>query len=196
MSLRLAVAPSLGAIRAEVMGRGPDMPGRWSWEYGFARLMVYGAQKHATAPGDKSYELVKSWPRTRPDGCRQSETGPRRLAGFRSTVLRASRSGVPALAIRDARSRDCVADRCSHIPGLALWSPLGPAAQAVALGGDARDTGLDRWCAAGRSSHARHASVELGAGQARARADSCHQRRQADQVVGIQRVLMGSTHLI
>src|SRR5712691_5494823 len=169
MSLRLAVAPSLGAIRAEVMGRGPDMPGRWSWEQGFAWLMVYGAQKHAAAPGDKSYELVKSWPRTRPDGCRQSEAGPRRLAGFRSTVLRANRAGVPALAIRDARSRDCVAYGCSHIPDLALWSPLGPAAQAVALGGDARDAGLGRRRAAGRSPHARHARVELAAGQSRAR---------------------------
>src|SRR5207244_5290296 len=58
-----------------------------------------------SSAGGHEYGLVKNWPRIRRDGCRQSETGLRRLAEFRSAVFRPNRAGVPALAIRDARSR-------------------------------------------------------------------------------------------
>src|SRR5439155_7501758 len=104
--------------------------------------------------GGPEYGLVKSWSCSRADGCRKSETGLRRLAEFQSTVLRAGRADLPALAVRDARSRDCVANRPDHLPHVALWCPRGPSAQAVALGGDARDARLGRWRAGAGASKA------------------------------------------
>src|SRR5438067_1864287 len=83
------LCPSVRSNRAEVMGRRPDMPGRWSWEIRIRVVDGVRCSKTRSSAGGHEYGLLKSWPRSRADGCRQSETGARRLAEFRSTVLRA-----------------------------------------------------------------------------------------------------------